>query len=359
MPKGAVGARWSKQDMGKWNLESKDAVDNAELEPALSFIDGSDEVVQVKFSDYEIKTNSLRGVPVTYIQSEQGRIAVTTGFDLMVARFGVSRGLKGDYPNSYEDDRSYTPAWQEKFTGISQQTVVQMAREFAGTAEKTNGKCTIIIGAGINHWYHNNLIYRSCITSLMLGGCIGVKGGGLAHYVGQEKLATVAPWSSIAFANDWAAPPRLQNSPSYYYVHTDQWRYEGHFSKYQPLPEGNSLANSHTMDMQVKAVRQGWLPFYPQFNRNSFTLVEDAQKAGAKTDEEIIKWVVEQLKTKQLRFAVEDPDSPENWPRMWLVWRGNALMSSAKGHEYFLKHYLGTHTNLTAEELAEASVHEG
>ena len=358
MPKGSIGSRWAKQDMGKWNLEMKDGLDNAELDPVLSFIDSHDEVIPVQFTDFESKTERIRGVPAKYVQTEQGRVAVTTVFDLMMARFGVSRGLNGDYPASYDDDTSYTPVWQEKFTGISKETVIQLAREFAGTAEKTNGKCTIIIGAGINHWYHNNLMYRSAITSLMLGGCIGVNGGGLAHYVGQEKLATVAPWSSIAFANDWAAPPRLQNSPSYYYVHTDQWRYEGNFSKYQPLPEGNALANSHTMDMQVKAVRQGWLPFYPQFNRNSLTLVEDARKAGAQTDEEIIKWVVEQLKTKKLRFAVEDPDAPENWPRTWLVWRGNALMSSAKGHEYFLKHYLGTHTNLSAKELAEEAIHE-
>ena len=69
-------------------------------------------------------------------------------------------------------------------------------------------------------------------------------------------------------------------------------------------------------------------------------------------------WAVEQLKSGALRFAVEDPDAPENWPRVWFIWRGNALMSSAKGHEYFLKHYLGTHTNLVAEEVARDAVRE-
>jgi nitrate reductase alpha subunit len=105
-------------------------------------------------------------------------------------------------------------------------------------------------------------------------------------------------------------------------------------------------------------VRLGWLPFYPQFNRSPIELVKDAEKAGAKTNEEIIDWLVEQLKEKKLRFAVEDPDAPENWPRLWFIWRGNALMSSAKGHEYFLKHYLGTHTNAIADEIAEGSVSE-
>jgi nitrate reductase alpha subunit len=59
-----------------------------------------------------------------------------------------------------------------------------------------------------------------------------------------------------------------------------------------------------------------------------------------------------------MKFAVEDPDAPENWPRLWIIWRGNALMSSAKGHEYFLKHYLGTHHNTVAPETAAESVKE-
>ena len=33
-------------------------------------------------------------------------------------------------------------------------------------------------------------------------------------------------------------------------------------------------------------------------------------------------------------------------------------MSSAKGHEYFLKHYLGTHTNTVAEDLAKGFTEE-
>ncbi|NIS02671.1 MAG: hypothetical protein GWN99_16660, partial [Gemmatimonadetes bacterium] len=67
-------------------------------------------------------------------------------------------------------------------------------------------------------------------------GSVGVQGGGLAHYVGQEKLAPVEPWSAIAFAKDWLKPPRLQNAPSFHYVHTDQWRYERGFGEYHPVP---------------------------------------------------------------------------------------------------------------------------
>ncbi len=49
-----------------------------------------------------------------------------------------------------------------------------------------------------------------------------------------------------------------------------------------------------------------------------------------------------------LRFACEDPDAPENFPRCLTVWRANLLGSSAKGNEYFLKHLLGTDSAVAA-----------
>jgi nitrate reductase alpha subunit len=112
------------------------------------------------------------------------------------------------------------------------------------------------------------------------------------------------------------------------------------------------------MDVQVRAVRNGWLPFYPQFPTNSIELAHQAEAAGAKTNEEIIKYVVDQLASRSLKFSVEDPDAPENWPRVWYIWRGNALMASSKGHEYFLRHYLGTHDNAIAHDLAKDHVKE-
>lgn len=94
----------------------------------------------------------------------------------------------------------------------------------------------------------------------------------------------------------------------------------------------------------------GWMPFYPQFNRNPFDVVREAGKAGARSDSEIVQWVVKQLQRGQLRLAVKDSGAPENWPRVWFIWRGNPIASSAKGHEFFLRHYLGTYENAIAEE---------
>ncbi len=361
MPMGSMGFRWG-SEKGKWNLELKDGADHSEINPELTFLNQNDGTVSVRLDNFSEEVDIHRSVPIRHVEGADGnKVTVATIYDVLMAQYGVNRGLEGDYPSDYNDSNApYTPAWSEKYTGVSRKDLIRFAREWATTAEHSKGKCTIIIGAGINHWYHANLMYRAGIHALMFCGCVGVNGGGLAHYVGQEKLAPMESWSSIAMAKDWHGPSRLQNAPSWHYVNSDQWRYEKDFTDYTTVPakqRSASFAQGHTMDTQIRAVRNGWLPFYPQFNKNPIDLVKEAESSGATDSKDIVTHVVEQLKSKKLKFSVEDPDAPENWPRVWYIWRGNALMSSAKGHEYFLKHYLGTHHNAIADEsLAKDSV---
>ena len=370
MPMGSAGHRWG-EEKGKWNLKLEDGKTGEKIDPLLTLLDehtlsgGSKEQpaqLEVRLDDFGQGRTLVRGVPVRWIETKDGSVPVTTVYDLMMAQYGVPRGLDGEYPpeDYYAEsaDSTYTPAWAEKYTGMSRKMIIRFAREWGETARLTGGKCTIIIGAGINHWYHANLMYRAGIHALMLCGCIGKNGGGLAHYVGQEKLAPGEPWSAMAMGKDWVPAARLQNAPSWHYVHTDQWRYEKSFTDYHTVPKGSQRATGHTMDLQVQAVRNGWLPFYPQFDQNSLDLAREAQQSGAQTDDQIADYVVQKLKRDELKFSIEDPDAPENWPRVWYIWRGNALMASAKGHEYFLKHYLGTHTNTIAEDLAEGEVED-
>ncbi|MDC0935665.1 nitrate reductase subunit alpha [Pirellulales bacterium] len=362
MPMGSSGHRWG-DVKGKWNLLLKDGKDGSEIQPALTLLSDSDGVVQVELDDFGMGSVYQRGVPTKTLGTADGKqVQVTTVYDLMMAQYGVDRGLKGDYPADYDDENApFTPAWSEKYTGRGREDVIRFAREWGQTAELTEGKCTIIIGAGVNHWYHANLMYRAGIHALMFCGCVGKNGGGLAHYVGQEKLAPAESWASIMSAKDWQTTPRLQNAPSWHYVHSDQWRYEKDFTDYHTVPkqhDEDNMAQGHAMDMQVRAVRNGWLPFYPQFPENPLDVATAAREAGAKSPEEVAAWVADRLKNRDIKFSVEDPDAEENWPRVWFIWRGNALMASAKGHEYFLRHYLGTHDNCVNEDMAEDSVKE-
>ncbi len=360
MPNGTIGDRWATEKKGRWNLEMFDSVMGTEINPALTFADDHDGIVEVEFDTFGGDGGvAMRPVPTRTIETVDGPVTVATIHDLLMARMGVRRGLAGDTGADYDDDtNTYTPAWQERYTGIHRDTVIKFAREWGRNAEKTNGKNLIIIGAGANHWYHNNLLYRSGITALMLTGSVGVNGGGLAHYVGQEKLVCHASWGAIAFGADWGMAPRHMNSPSFHYVHSDQWRYERGYREYDSLPSHHPERFDHTIDHQARAVRQGWLPFFPQFNENPIEVVAAARKGGAATDQEVVDKIVDRLKNQDLEFAIDDPDAPESWPRTWFIWRGNAIGTSAKGHEFFLRHYLGTHSTAIAKEPEDLGVKE-
>ena len=93
----------------------------------------------------------------------------------------------------------------------------------------------------------------------------------------------------------------------------------------------------------------GWLPSAPQFKTNPLEVAKAAKAAG----KEIPAYVAEQLKSGALEMSCEDPDAPENWPRNLFVWRSNLLGSSGKGHEYFLKHLLGTDNGVMSGDLAD------
>ncbi len=308
---------------------------------------------RVEFTEFGLSKNALRGVPVKMLDTVNGKIPVTTVYDLTMAQYGVDRSLGGAYPKDYTDpDAAYTPAWQEIFTGIDSKTLFQFAREWADTANVTEGKCMILVGAGVNHWYHQNLTYRAGAMALMVCGCVGKNGGGLNHYVGQEKLAPVESWGSIAFAKDWVPVSRLQQAPLWHYINTCQYRYDGHHSNYNTTHK-NKWTDKHVADTIFTSVRNGWMPFYPQFNENSLELAKKAMANGAKSDEEIKAYVLEKLKSKELKYSVSEPEEEVNYPRVWYIWRGNAIVGSMKGHEYALKHYLGTHSNVIAKDVED------
>jgi nitrate reductase alpha subunit len=200
----------------------------------------------------------------------------------------------------------------------------------------------------MNHWYHSDMNYRGVINMLMLCGCIGKSGGGWAHYVGQEKLRPQTGWTALAFALDWIRPPRQMNSTSFFYAHTDQWRYEkiGVEEVLSPLADRTEFGGS-IIDYNVRAERMGWLPSAPQLKTNPLRVVHEARIAGMDPKE----YAAAALKDGSLAMSCEDPDHPDNWPRNMFVWRSNILGSSGKGHEYFLKHLLGTSNGVQGKDL--------
>ncbi|EZX22768.1 nitrate reductase, alpha subunit [Staphylococcus aureus C0673] len=349
IPNGTMGQRY--EEGVKWNLNLV-GEDGKEIDPALSFKDHESKVMTIQFPYFDNEGNGIfeRPIIVKEIENKDGEtIYIATIYDLMTSQYGVRRLNHPLEATSYEDENSmYSPKWQEKVTGVKSSIVTQVAREFAQNAVDTNGRSMIIMGAGINHWFNSDTIYRSILNLVILCGCQGVNGGGWAHYVGQEKCRPIEGWSTIAFAKDWQGPPRLQNATSWFYFATDQWKYEESGVDKLQSPLSNELKHQHPADYNVLAARLGWLPSYPQFDCNSLLFGEEAKDAGDDSNEAILKRAVESVKSKKTKFAIEDPDAKKNHPKTLFVWRSNLISSSAKGQEYFMKHLLGTKSGLLA-----------
>lgn len=365
-PNGTIGSRWD--NSAKWNLELKNIQDGELIDPLLSLAANADsQLIEVNFpyfgnvqhecfaatSHESILTHQI---PARKLIVAAGEIWVTTVYDLFLANYGVERGFKDDNcAKNYSENLPYSPAWQEKITGVKAQSVIDIARQFADNANKTQGRSMIIVGAGLNHWYNMDMTYRAIINLLVMCGCVGKSGGGWCHYVGQEKLRPQSGWQQLATATDWSRPPRLMNGTSFFYAHSDQWRYEklGINEVLSPLADPREWANKSIIDCNVIAERRGWLPTAPQLQSNPLTIGATIHSNQANPGE----YIARELQNGTLKLACNDPDNPQNWPRNMFVWRSNLLGASGKGHEYFLKHLLGTSNGVQGKDLGSSGKH--
>ena len=252
---------------------------------------------------------------------------------------------------SYDDNAAYTPAWAGEPSPACRATRSSPWRGSSPrTRDKTHGKSMVIIGAAMNHWYHADMNYRGVINLLMMCGCIGQSGGGWAHYVGQEKLRPQTGWTALAFALDWIRPPRQMNSTSFFYAHTDQWRYEklGMEEIVSPLAD-KSMYGGSMIDYNVRAERMGWLPSAPQLQDQPAAGGEGRHRRrhgrqglrgqGAEgrhaADELRRPGCAAELAAQPVRLALQPAGL------------------SGKGHEYFCKHLLGTENGVQGKDLGK------
>jgi len=361
VPNGSIGYRWD--GSGKWNLKKEAQDKEVKLRKTLIDEDVRDDVIEIQFPYFggeaygpfvkcQFPNVLTHNVPVKKVQLEDGEAYVATVFDLYCANYGIDRGLGGKYVASeLSEDIPNTPAWAEKITGVPQDKITKVARDFADNAHKTHGKSMIIIGAAMNHWFHMDSNYRGVMNMLAFVGATGKSGGGWAHYVGQEKLRPQTGWLPLAFGLDWAKPPRHMNSTSAWYAHTCQYRYEtleAHEILSPLAPEGDW--DISMIDYNARSERMGWLPSSPQLKTNPIEVCEQAKKEG----KDIPAYIAEKLKSGDLEMSCMDPEHENNWMRNLFVWRSNILGCSSKGHEYFIRHLLGSDHGITAPDLKQA-----
>ena len=364
VPTGSIGFRWGpdgRDDAGKWNLEEKDAAGrDTTLRLGLNGV--HDAVAGVRFPYFANAASNgfaatdhpdvlVRNVPVKRLKLKEGEVLIASVYDLFLANYGVDQGFGGEHmPRDFDDPEPYSPAWAEQITSVPREQILAVARGFADNAEKTNGRSMVIIGAAMNHWYHMDMNYRGVINMLVMCGCVGQSGGGWSHYVGQEKLRPQSGWAPIAFALDWIRPPRQQNSTSFFYAHTDQWRYETVSTAEILSPTAPAGPwDASLIDFNARAERMGWLPSTPALKTNPLEVARAAAAAGV----DPVAYTVNELKSRRLELSCMDPDDPANWPRNLFIWRSNLLGSSGKGHEYFLKHLLGAPHGVQGKDLGQ------
>jgi nitrate reductase alpha subunit len=190
---GSIGFRWD--NSGLWNLKN-----SKNYSPKLTFSDDYDDILEISFpyfagKSYNHKTFKKtnhenffkKKIPVKKIISKQKNYYISTVFDILIGSYGLDHLSNNNIISDYKDNVPYTPLWQKNITGIDENDLITLTRQFAENAKKTLGKSLIITGAGVNHWYNMDMSYRGMINILILCGCIGVSGGGWAHYVGQEN----------------------------------------------------------------------------------------------------------------------------------------------------------------------------
>jgi nitrate reductase alpha subunit len=358
LPNGAIGFRWGpdgRADQGQWNLEARDARSGAEVKLRLSALDGaspSKETAKVAFpyfggiaSDHfpnsELKGVDrdvlVRTVPVQRIAlgdegdprgSARCHGLRSTGRELrrrarppgrarrheLRRRHAVHAGLAGAHHRhaASAGDHGGAPVCRKR---------AQDAGPFDGDHRRGDEPLVPLRHELPGDHQHADAVRLHRQERRRLGALRG-----------QEKLRPQTGWTALAFALDWIRPPRQQNSTSFFYAHTDQWRYEKLTMSevISPLADAKLYGGS-MIDYNVRAERMGWLPSAPQLQTNPLQVVRDAQAAGADPKE----YTVKGLKSGTLKMSCEDPDHPNNWPRNLFVWRSNLLARAARDTSTF------------------------
>ena len=222
------------------------------------------------------------------------------------------------------------------------------------TPRSPGGRSMIIMGAGICQWFHGDATYRAILALLILTGCMGRNGGGWAHYVGQEKCRPITGWISLANALDWTRPPRTMTGTSYWYMHTGPVAQRRLLGRLARLAAGRGPPGRHAHGGRDRAVGAARLDaVLPAVRpRTRCDVADDAQAAvdeGAAAEPRRVRR--ERPAGRQPRGRPSRTSTRRRTGRArWCCGARTCMGRSAKGNEYFLKHLLGTHSNVLGSE---------
>ena len=276
VPNGSLGHRFTRSGEGRWNL------DLHSVDPLLTVHDSDGDGAEVEFPRFDTAEPGIlrRGVPTRIVAGK----LVTTVFDLLLAQYGVHRpGLPGSWPTGYDDaDAAVHPGLAGADHrragdggGAHRPGVRRQRRALRRPVDDPDGRG------------HQPLV--SLRPDLPV-----VPGAGDAHRLSRASTAAAGRTTSARRSADRSPDGRRWHSawtgsgrrgrcraPCYWYLATDQWRYDPFTAEVMasPLAEGR-FAGRTAADNIALASRLGWMPSYPTFNRNPLDLADEAAAAG-------------------------------------------------------------------------------
>ena len=176
----------------------------------------------------------------------------------------------------------------------------------------------------------------------------GVNGGGWAHYVGQEKCRPVTGWATLAFALDWARPPRQMIQTAYWYLHTDQWRYD-HTGRrgardaagYRPVRRKTAA------DVSPQSARMGWMPSHP-----TSTATPRPRRRDRRVGPEPGRVRRGAAEDRRAALRLRGPGRARELPAGADDLAGEPARVVVEGQRVLPRHLLGTDSSLRATEAA-------
>ena len=229
VPNGSLGFRWTDSGMGRWNLDLEgDPTRRSRCTAAPGPSRGGGPApLRRRRHDGEGGGASCAGA------SRRCRVGEPPGDHRL--RPGAGAVRRGPRRTCRASGRraTTTPARPTRRPGRSRSPRCPpwpppgSAREFARNAEVSGGRSMIAMGAGTNHWFHSDTIYRSF---LLCSCCAAARGSTAAagRTTSARRRSARSPAGRRSPSQlDWVRPTRHMAGTPFWYLATDQWRYEG------------------------------------------------------------------------------------------------------------------------------------
>ena len=139
----------------------------------------------------------------------------------------------------------------------------------------------ICMGAGTNHWFHSDETYRVVHRAAAAGRLRRHQRRRLGALRRPGEDPHVRRLADARVRAGLAAPAAPGAGHVVVLQHTEQWRYDRLRPERFASPLGAGLFDGMTaIDAHAKAVRMGWMPSFPTFDRNPLELADEADAAG-------------------------------------------------------------------------------